>query len=72
MSVFSGKRVSANAFALFSTAELQRDLQSASLDAVARAKIEAEIERRAKAAKAKAVKAYIAKLKRQDARDGIE
>ncbi len=45
-SVFYGKPVSSRAFPSYTTAELERDLQSKSLDAATRAKIETEVARR--------------------------
>jgi hypothetical protein len=46
-SLYYGKRQSANAFPAYTTAELERTLQSASLDGATRIKIDAELARRA-------------------------
>ena len=52
-SLYYGSPVSKNAFPSYSTADLERDLQAPSLDAATRARIEAEIARRAAAKRRK-------------------
>jgi hypothetical protein len=58
MSIYYGSAVSINAFPTYSTADLQRDLESDKLDANTRLKIEAEIARRATAKKSRKPKTH--------------